>query len=116
MKRTEIKYIETIDGKIKVTEIKQAATGVEISDNFGYEVLRSYQNTYPHYLGFTDAYGILYQIEIHFHGTFGGTEYFKSGRIYDKSTFANLISAMKKGGNNFMLCKNYHAELKQIII
>jgi hypothetical protein len=116
MKRTIIEYKNTIDGKIKITKIDFAATLDEIEKEFGEEILRSYRSRYPYYLGFRDSYGTLYKIEIYTSAFFGGTDYFRTGYVMSKDKFAEKIALLKSAGKNFMDCKNYQTEVKQIII
>ena len=49
MKRTEIKYVATADGKIKMTEINNVAGYDEIVERYGERVAKLYMSGRPRY-------------------------------------------------------------------
>ena len=103
MKRTEINYIKTKDGRIKITGFSNVATTREIEEEMGEEVARIYKDYEPCYGLDNDTIRIFkkeppFNIEV------------RKGYIVSKQTFKMVIKSMKEAGNRLMEIKKGVAE------
>lgn len=108
MKRTEIKYVETDRGYIKVIGFENAGGFDEIQAQYGGKVAEDYIKGYPMYVMGAD------RILAHTDTT---TYWVRKGTELSKEEFTSFISILKAAGNRLIeLAKANQPEEKTILI
>jgi hypothetical protein len=91
MKRTEIKYVNTVDGQVEITGMKNVASKEEIEEEFGAEVRRLYFEGKPNYFRCGVEHKRVNDGEY-------SLSYYPGLRLTRKG-FGKLIKSMKAAGN-----------------
>lgn len=99
MKRTEITYTKTMDGKIMIKDIKNVATLDQIEKEFGEKIKYLYGRSTPHYYMCTFSYNNYINIL--------NNERYKlaKGDVMTKEYFNHCINGMKAAGNRLQKIK-----------
>jgi hypothetical protein len=113
MKRTEIQYSETLDGRIKIERFKNVAASEDILNSFCKEVQRLYLGGFPYYTKCTSSN----EFYVYAHPRHLGN-YIFPGVILDKDEFSKVIELMKQSGERLQEIKKSVLEYqtKTIII
>lgn len=111
MKRTRIIYLPIGKDFIKIIRIENAATSIELRDEFGVDVSSTYLDTYPSYF---QSNNLDKRVLIWDSSGTGSTIYPNSS--WDKTKFSQLIATMKLAGENLVMIKKQFADKAEKVI
>lgn len=97
MKRTEVHYQKTVDGLIRVVDIRYAATEYQIEKEFGAEVRRLYISKPLRFIKAPRTLNDKYSIRVDAEG--GRWCHLNVGGLYSQPDFQKRIELMKIAGN-----------------
>lgn len=116
MKQAIVKYVETVDGKIRVTGLENFATEDEIKEVFGEEVSRVYFNGYPRM-----QLGAVARSQVYLRGGSGygyviSVSSTESASVFDRKEFGKIINMMKAAGERLMTIVALNREIEEKVI
>jgi hypothetical protein len=115
MKRTEIKYVETDDGHIKITDFKNVCGYEEIKVQYGQRVAAIYSSGRPFYGMYLNRSTRLSSIGI---STSTGARTYRvnEGTELTKEEFESFISTLKAAGKRLIDIANANPEEEKTIL
>lgn len=106
MKRTEIDWIKTMNGDVKIIDIRNVADFEELRDTLGDDVARDYWKSTPMYRPYS---GASKHVVVH-HASDEAPLTLEVGLVLSRSLFLKTIAAMKASRRRLRECKEYTAK------